>query len=586
MKLLSNTKASLITKTVFFIGSVLLSTVSLAQQLELQVKGIQNTQLNNNVRIYVGMIDKEEADGSERHKQLVREAIDKALRAYGYYQSEVEFQIESQKPPKKDQLIAHVKIGEPVKIADVDFVLQGEATQDPEFIAVTKNIPEKGSILNHETYDNYKSHIQKVALSRGYFDGDFLVSRLEVRPSTQQAWWRLNYDSGERYRFGEVTFENAQIREDYLRNMINFNKGQPYLINDLSTLTNNYTSSNWFSSVLMQPVLDEEHKIVNVDVLLQPRKKNSMEVGIGWASDVGPRLQLGWTKPWINNRGHSFRTNLYVSAPKQTLEATYKMPLLKNPLNYYYEYSAGLENENKNDTESFASSLSAIRYWNHEAGWQHSLGLRVRYDSFIQANVKDKTLLVFPTASVRRTRLQGGLFPTWGDTQKLTVDLGRTWWLSDVDFLKMQGSSLWVRTYLQHHRIVTRLELGWLHTKNIERIPPALRFFAGGDRSIRGYGYKKIAPKNNAGKLVGGSRLLTGSFEYQYQVYPDWWLATFADTGLAANQFTTKELRYGAGMGVRWASPVGAIKFDIATPVRDKDNSKNIQFYIGLGAEL
>lgn len=311
-----------------------------------------------------------------------------------------------------------------------------------------------------------------------------------------------------------------------------------------------------------------------------------MEVGIGWASDVGPRLQLGWTKPWINNRGHSFRTNLYVSAPKQTLEATYKMPLLKNPLNYYYEYSAGLENENKNDTESFASSLSAIRYWNHEAGWQHSLGLRVRYDSFIQANVKDKTLLVFPTASVRRTRLQGGLFPTWGDTQKLTVDLGRTWWLSDVNFLKMQGSSLWVRTYLQHHRIVTRLELGWLHTKNIERIPPALRFFAGGDRSIRGYGYKKIAPKNNAGKLVGGSRLLTGSFEYQYQVYPDWWLATFADTGLAANQFTTKELRYGAGMGVRWASPVGAIKFDIATPVRDKDNSKNIQFYIGLGAEL
>ncbi len=46
------------------------------------------------------------------------------------------------------------------------------------------------------------------------------------------------------------------------------------------------------------------------------------------------------------------------------------------------------------------------------------------------------------------------------------------------------------------------------------------------------------------------------------------------------------ELRYGAGFGVRWASPVGAIKFDIATPIRDKDNSKNIQFYIGLGAEI
>lgn len=73
---------------------------------------------------------------------------------------------------------------------------------------------------------------------------------------------------------------------------------------------------------------------------------------------------------------------------------------------------------------------------------------------------------------------------------------------------------------------------------------------------------------------MGGSRLLTTSLEYQYQVYPNWWAATFADSGLAADNYTAKELRYGTGVGVRWASPVGAIKFDIATPIRDKDNSK------------
>lgn len=103
---------------------------------------------------------------------------------------------------------------------------------------------------------------------------------------------------------------------------------------------------------------------------------------------------------------------------------------------------------------------------------------------------------------------------------------------------------------------------------------------------MRGYGYKKISPKNSEGKLIGASKLLTGSAEYQYQVYEDWWLATFADTGLAADKYSVDELRYGAGVGVRWASPIGAIKFDIATPIRDKDNSKNIQFYIGLGSEL
>lgn len=194
--------------------------------------------------------------------------------------------------------------------------------------------------------------------------------------------------------------------------------------------------------------------------------------------------------------------------------------------------------------------------------------------------------MFYPTIGFTRTRLRGGTFATWGDVQKITFDVGNKVALSETSFMKVQASSAWIRTYADNHRIIARAEIGYLHTKNIEKIPPALRFFAGGDRSVRGYGYKKIAPRDTQNRLVGGSRLLAGSLEYQYQFYPNWWGATFADSGLAADDFITKSLRYGAGIGVRWASPIGAIKFDIATPIRDKDNSKNIQFYIGLGTEI
>ena len=311
-----------------------------------------------------------------------------------------------------------------------------------------------------------------------------------------------------------------------------------------------------------------------------------MELGVGFSTDGGIHTQIGWTKPWINSRGHSFRTNLYISAPKQAIEATYRMPLLKNPLNYYYDFSAGWEGEKANDTDTKALTLSALRYWNNAQGWQYFGGLRARYDSFTQAKVTDKTLLFYPTIGFTRTRLRGGTFATWGDVQKITFDVGNKAVLSETSFMKVQASSAWIRTYADNHRIIARAEIGYLHTKNIEKIPPALRFFAGGDRSVRGYGYKKIAPRDAQNRLVGGSRLLAGSLEYQYQFYSNWWGATFADSGLAANDFTTKALRYGAGIGVRWASPIGAIKFDIATPIRDKDNSKNIQFYIGLGTEI
>lgn len=560
--------------------------LSVLSKVDLQIQGIKDSKLNDNVNIYVKMINKEEADGSLRYQGLIREAIDKGLRAYGYYQSEVEFELNPKGNSAKGSLIAKVTLGEPVKIADTEVLLLGGAKQDKSFQDLLKKQPKAGTILNHETYDNYKDDLQKLALNRGYFDADFQQSRLEVMPSTHQAWWRLVFDSGERYHFGEVNFVNSQIREDYLRNMLSIAENEPYLISKLSSLTQNYNSSNWFSSVLLQPQIDSEEKRVNVDVFLQPRKKNSIDLGGGWASDVGPRLKLNWHKPWINSRGHSVNSSLYVSQPKQTLAATYKVPLLKNPLNYYYEISLGVENEQLNDTKTFASTLSALRYWNHSTGWQYSFGLQARYDAFEQGKVRNKTLLVYPTTSIHRTRLQGGLFPTWGDSQRLSFDIGRKFLISDADFMRLHLSSAWIRTFASNHRFITRFELGWLKTSDLTRIPPSLRFFAGGDRSVRGYGYKKISPKNEEGKLVGGSRVLTGSLEYQYQVYPNWWAATFADSGLAANSFNPKELHYGAGIGVRWASPIGAVKFDIATPIRDKKNAKNIQFYIGLGAEL
>ncbi|OOF69882.1 autotransporter assembly complex protein TamA [Rodentibacter caecimuris] len=563
-----------------------MSFCALAEQtVDIDVRGIKGVKAIENTDINVHLIDKNEMDGSDRYKQLVSEAVDKGLRVFGYYDTSVSFTLEKRKG-QRDLLVAYVDPGKPTRIADTDIQIQGQAAQDENFSALQQKLPKQNELVEHKKYEDYKSALSSLALSRGYFDAKFLISRLEISPESHQAWWRMLFDSGVRYHYNEIKFNHSQIRDDYLNNMLNIKSGDPYAISDLSEITSDFSSTNWFSSVLLQPQINEVDKTVDIEILLYPRKKNTMELGIGFSTDTGPHLQIGWKKPWINNRGHSFSTNMYISAPKQTLEATYKMPLLKNPLNYYYEFSAGLENEDKNDTDTTAATFAALRYWNNEEGWQYFGGLRVRFDRFIQADVKDRTMLIYPTAGLSRTRLKGGLFPIWGDTQKITVDVGRKMWLSDVDFVKIQASTAWIRTYAQNHRIITRLELGYLHTKDIQKIPPVLRFFAGGDRSVRGYGYKKISPKNAKGELIGGSRLAAGSVEYQYQVYPDWWLAIFADSGFAANDFKPDELRYGTGLGLRWASPVGAIKFDIATPVRDKENSKNVQFYIGLGTEI
>ncbi|WP_328805233.1 autotransporter assembly complex protein TamA [Spirabiliibacterium pneumoniae] len=558
---------------------------SAQQTVLLKVRGIDNPELYNNVRIHLSQLSNDEADGSERYQYLVSQTIENALRALGYFDNTIRYTFVP-RAGLKDLLYADVTLAKPVKLGENEVSIIGEAAQNPAFIDLKKTIPPAGTILNQGTYDDFKSALQTLAVKQGYFDADFQISQLLVMLQEHLAIWHMIFDSGERYHYGEVTFEHSQIREDYLRNMLNIKSGDPYLINDLSTLTANYTSTNWFSSVLLQPKLVAEDHRVDLNVLLRPKKKNSMEIGIGYASDVGPRLQLNWNKPWINSRGHSFRSSFYLSKPQQTVEMTYKIPLLKNALKYYYEYSAGLDRERTNDTHSDTITLAGLRYWKHDSGWQYFLGLRARYDAFTQADVSNRTLLIYPTAGLNRTRLRGGMFPSWGDAQNITFNLGQKIWGSDVNFFSVRASSAWIRTYFDNHRILLRFDAGYMKSADFNRIPPALRYFAGGDRSIRGYGYKKISPKDKNGKLVGASRLATANFEYQYQVYPNWWGAIFYDTGLAANSYSRKELRSGAGVGVRWASPVGAVKLDIATPVHDKDGSHNIQFYIGLGTEL
>ncbi|OOR99225.1 hypothetical protein B0187_05560 [Haemophilus paracuniculus] len=564
------------------------ATEQVEAKVDLEIKGIkeQAPEAWDNVKIFVDRFSNEERDGSERFQYQLQQQVDKALRAKGYYNTKYQF-VETPRAGKKPLLVLNVELDkERVKIDETEINITGQGKTDEAFEQLVKTAPKKGAILEHNVYDSFKSSLEGLAYKRGYFDAEWLYHRLEVYPKEHSADWRLGYDTGDRYHYGKITFKDSQIREDYLENILKIKSGDPYLANDLSTLTTDYSSSNWFSSVLVEPDIDEKNKVVDLDVRFYPRKKNDVEIGIGYATDDGPRLQLNWKKPWLNDRGHSLETNTYLSKPSQSFEFGYNIPVKKDPIYQYYQISGGIERENRNDTKSTAANLGFQRFWNSETGWSFSTGVKARYDAFTQGNDKFKTLLIYPTASVGYKRSDGNRFPLWGESHKLTVNWGNKVWLSDVNFYSAKFSTAWIRTFFDNHRFFLRGELGYMKAGEFQRIPPALRYFAGGDNSIRGFGYKNISPRDKDGKLTGGSHLMTATAEYQYQVYPNWWAAAFYDTGLAANDFKSTNLNSGVGVGVRWASPIGAVKFDIATPVRSPNKEKGIKFYIGLGAEL
>ena len=565
---------------------LLVSGVASAANVRLQVEGLSG-ELEKNVRAQLSTIQSDEVTPDRRFRARVDDAIREGLKALGYYEPTIDFDLRP--PPAKGRqvLIAKVTPGEPVRIGGTEVILRGGARTDRDYLDLLNTRPAIGTILNHGDYDSFKSSLTRVALRKGYFDSEFNKSQLGVSLDRHQAFWDIDYNSGERYRFGPVTFEGSQIRDEYLQNLVPFKQGDYYTSQDLAELNRRLAATGWFSSVVVAPQFEKSRqtKVLPLQGVVSPRKENTVETGVGYSTDVGPRVKGTWRKPWMNSYGHSLTSSLSLSAPEQQLDFSYKVPLLKSPLEQYYLMQGGFKRTDLNDTQADSTTLAVSRYWEMSSGWQRALNLRWSLDHFTQANVTNTTMLIYPGVSVNRTRSRGGLMPTWGDSQRYSVDYSNTMWGSDINFIVMQAQDVWIRTLYDRHRFVVRGNLGWIEADNFSKVPPDLRFFAGGDRSIRGYKYKSISPKDDDGKLMGASKLATGSLEYQYNVSGKWWGAVFVDSGEAVSDIRESNFKTGAGLGVRWQSPVGPIKLDIARPIGDKEEH-GLQFYIGLGPVL
>ena len=603
-----------------------------ALALEARIDGLQG-EAADNVRFYLEELDATQYAERRLEGEVVRR-VREAMRVYGYYEPRVEQRLDASEPPQYVDLT--IDPGPRVRVQHIDIRLEGEAATDTPFEETLEAFPlAVGDPLVHAPWDRMRDRLANLALERGYFDWSFLDRRMEVRPFEESARLYLTLDSQQRYHFGDITLRGHHIEETRLRNLAPFEPGEPYLASEVARYAQRLGQTNWFSSVSVRPRLDSRRQLalaaptlgwwnavategeaalpqgpsaqatvasgprlsasaltavgslhapqqpnMPIDVVLSPSDRHRFEVGVGYATDVGPRLHFAWNQPWINRFGHSLEHDFFVSQPEQQLTGTYLMPLA-NPLRDQYRLQYGLRHRDNEDTQANEATLELARRWEFENSWVQSLFVRATYEDFTQGDEQASVLLYYPGVSWSRVRTRDPRFPTWGDRQRLSLEYSDSIWGSDADFLRMTGSTEWIRMFNENLRFVTRLAVGAIETEEFAKIPPSLRFFTGGDRSVRGYDYETLAPRNEEGLLRGGQQMLAGSVELQQRLTGDWWGAAFIDSGDAFDDWWPETLNTGAGLGVRWISPVGPIRFDIAHPFDDEENSWRLHFSIG-----
>lgn len=516
----------------------------------------------------------------EAFYQKVVSSVDEAVQVFGYYNASVELSPKGQ--GEELSWLVGITLGTVSKITKLDLGLLGDGQQDTvlQKIVSESNLKLDKAIF-HPDYEATKNRLRSTSLARGYFDFKFSKSAIIVDQENNQVEVNLIADTGQRYSFGEVIVVKNHPADFLIRSLIPFKQGQPYLANSLSNLTQLLKRTGYFKYVVVRPLLSEASaNQVPIEIFVSSNARDKFDVGVGVSSDKGPRFIFKWQRPWVNKYGHSIRTNLFVSKPEQNATFTYKVPL-EDAIKNYASFQVGWQGIDDNDTNSDKFTVALQRHWSEEhSAWDKIGFVRYEKENYQQGSADNKrSELVLVGATLTRLRSNGGLDISWGDKQTFTLEAGLEDLLSDIDIARFTAQSKWLRSF-GDHRILVRGDLGAIVTSEFDLVPSSLRYFAGGDQSIRGFGYKTLSPLDEEGDLIGAKYLTVGSAEYSYPVSDNWRAAVFADVG-SASDIVGEDAATGIGIGAQWLSPVGPIRFYIARGQSDYENTWRFHFSMG-----
>ena len=190
---------------------------------------------------------------------------------------------------------------------------------------------------------------------------------------------------------------------------------------------------------------------------------------------------------------------------------------------------------------------------------------------------------MYPALRARWQRYDDANYSTRGFSFTGELKQGLSALGSDANFTQLLVHARYIRGFGERNRVLLRGQLGRTFSGDFLRLPSSLRFFAGGDRSVRGYGYQEISPLGLGGNPIGGRSLAVLNLEYERLFTDTWGAAVFADAGSAFNDGGV-DLRRGAGLGLRWRSPVGQVSLDVARGLDEPRES--FQIHLSLGPEL
>ncbi|MEW6429051.1 MAG: autotransporter assembly complex family protein [Thermodesulfobacteriota bacterium] len=555
-----------------------------AAALVVRITGIDGPALENVGRALAlpPALQKEEKANPLWLRRFVRQApakVRRALEPFGYYRAGVSVRYDDKSSPP--QLAVTIRPGDPIRISRQRIAIEG----DRETVQGKRRMfpLQKGDILRHDLYEQGKADLLGVAVDLGYLDAEFLRHRVEVDPERNSADVDLLLATGPRYQVGEVRFSGApDYSEDFLARYLTLRPGKYFSYLELGKTRQNLLDSDRFRTVTILPHKDRaEAARLPVEIVLDPAPPRRLRPGIGYGTDTGVRFNLRGQDLNVRHRGHELYGDLLIAQLRQDISLSYVVPDNRN-IDTMTALRGGYRAENLNsyDTSYFFTEAERI----HGFGPKRigSVFLRFLSERSELGGEMVASEQIVPGVRYRQSKLDNPVRPSEGYKVSLEGRCGIDLSLGGLPIFQVLGDAQFIRPLPWESLLLLRGAGGATLQKDVfTDLPASLRFFTGGDNSVRGYLYQSLGPQNEQGEVVGGHHFLAGSVEVERSVAADWSLAAFFDIGNAFDEFTRIDARKAAGAGIRYYTPVGPARLDVARTVAEAD--PHFRIHIGLG---
>ena len=502
------------------------------------------------------------------------------LEAWGYYDGRIATRME-----KSGEGGFHVwfkvQTGEPVLVTESTVTVNGEAGKaEAVTTAVNAFAPKIGERFDHAQYEASKAAIETALADSGFLGAKLGAHRVELRATARTARIMLEWSGGPRYSFGQTTFTGGQFPEGFLQRFSAWKEGDPYSSAKVLDLQRRLVGADYFGTVTVQPHPEKAVELaVPIEVTLTPARRTIYSAALYASTDRGAGVDFGAQRRWLNDRGHKGQAEIDVAQRLQALVLSYRIPLpgtRSRVLGIAGTYKDETTESSVSETEKLAVSVS--RKW---GGFTTSYGLQFLAGDFEIGSERGNSSLVFFEGALNYAQSDQPAFARRGFNYTLSARFTPVEALTDTAFASAKLESNWLHASGENTPLILRGEVGYMKVDDFDQLPPELRFFSGGDRSIRGFGFEEIGSRNAAGDVIGGDHLVEASVELERYWRKNLGAAVFADSGDA---FLGEDFRLhvGVGAGIRWKSPVGVLRLDLAYPIKSVDeNSWQIHFNIG-----